>query len=853
MTLESEIRINDNYAQLLTSEYKDTRKDDSTPIIRNSTTYTSKYIDKISQLFSSQSQVLPANCRYLENTTKGPIVVIEEPPAYRTIKVNYGFEREILTLEADGKIDEWGIDKNFYMDENNRPFKFTLAFPYVVFILMFDVYNRLRCGQVYLRVARIGGYSDYLLKMPMMNIGSEGFICFGPHINDTRYTQSLNTAIEHTIMVFWSAVFNSDYLYNYEDYRRIAGVNTYIGWQALSQIDPMFIYNVDWIKMNKTLRQTIDEIKHKYAATQKNTTSYHELANLFTKPLFTGKSDEFKKGKGKYPLYYDIAQGIYLRNKFLIHVGDPIIWNNKIAFIDSFIGYFDSDEIRYIRLELEGSKKVITVKYTKQIENYMYKGAKKLRYEDTGTLKNGTIVKENDIIKMKQNGTTSYRKIFFIRKARDGKLEARIGSAFYILDNIEGEIYNIDDISYHGLKLEEGKNYLVIRRDLNKPLQAGDITKYSEVDTSPSGNLSFIFNKNTDHISIESTSNAVIYQIEDVKPIPPVFNVGRQLLCTNYDNKLIENSVWDTPSGIVYKRRNINVSAPSISEVETVLLTNDRTTFHIEGHNSQITFDIGDKVVHTDWENPMNMLTIKTIISFKIDQTKGSLSFVLADSNDNLTTVEYISPSKGTGTSEKYCSTVHIGKIRKISNIFNGITAGTKIQATKGYIPQFPKKDVNIIIGFITDTGGDDPLVLCSNCCTLWFSDMMENFKRTAMKSKQWATMQHALIDTSKIQYQPGDIIKHNQSNTSYIVINYMTQNTPKILALYKSSGGICTLDKHITAMTRLDCIPNPRIGPSIQTEMPKEPGYPNFHGLFYKNLRSQLKFLNDGRSFINV
>ena len=190
--LVEEIRFNEKYAHLFYSEYIPEQYDaDSLPTIKKKTLFTKDYIERLTGE-GVVGGVLPPNCRYIEEMDKGFIVVIEEPPAFRTIKSDYGLSSEISYLKAEGKLDAYGYTN--YVSEHSRPYTFQLAFPYVIFILYISKYNEIHDGQAFLRTHQMSGKSDYLLKMPMCNISDSGHICFGNKISG-RF-QSLTAAIQ---------------------------------------------------------------------------------------------------------------------------------------------------------------------------------------------------------------------------------------------------------------------------------------------------------------------------------------------------------------------------------------------------------------------------------------------------------------------------------------------------------------------------------------------------------------------------------------------------------------------------------------------------------------------------------
>ena len=98
--LTQEIRINSDYADIVYSDYKGDKKEDSEPKIRKKTLFTKEFVNRF---FPKGNSIIPPNCRYIEKVTHGNIVIIEEPPALRTIKVSFDIEQEINKLRVDNE------------------------------------------------------------------------------------------------------------------------------------------------------------------------------------------------------------------------------------------------------------------------------------------------------------------------------------------------------------------------------------------------------------------------------------------------------------------------------------------------------------------------------------------------------------------------------------------------------------------------------------------------------------------------------------------------------------------------------------------------------------------------------
>lgn len=865
--MQDEIRINARYAHRYSSDYdydgsvEDELQGESTPIIKRQSTRTTDYLRKMMDRTAGVScLVLPPNCRYMEKVNNGTIVVIEEPPAFRTIRIRRDLKDEVKKLEEKGLLEEYGYDE--YFNEDNPVKTFNLALPYCVFFLHITDDFQLSSGQIYFRVARIAGMSDYLMKAPFPNISDSQYICFGDTAHSGNY-KSLNSIIEHAITSFWSAEFNSDYTYNIRAYENIAGVNSFMEWHALSQRDPMFIYNVDWIKIPMTIGDAVDEIKRKNKLTALNEIRYKTLADMFIIPGDTGRDEAIsKRSRRKHRLYYDIAEGMFLDQRYFVHVGDPFYIKNgkQLCYINSLVGFNSegSGDIRYIRVEREDGK-LFLCKNTKKFNEFLMQKTKELRYVEKATMKNGIEVKEDDIVIIRNKlGGKSYKKVSYIRKTQEGVHEGKFGDSFFIVENIEGEIFDTGKPVYDGLELNKEDIYLITTSSGDStPLVNASAVRYTGVDVSMYGKLTFAFqycdeNIRTSHFSVPVEGTASrrhrIMKLSDCKPLPGVFRLGRKLIINQGKPRHLDYELtYGTPYGVMYDQNYRGLGRPSGSQIKEHIMKED--SIFIPSFDLDIEFKIGDKVVVSDWVNPTNMLSVKTIQGFAVDEMTGNLDVVLTDKQGTTHTVRYINGRSGV---------INIGHIRKIVNEYEGLRAGTKIKARETGIAHFPKKDINIIVGFLTDTGGPEPLVLCSNCCTLWYSDVVEKFSKTTMKSKKWASLQHAPIDISKIKYQPGDIIQGNDdyvNDFGWFVFKVHGFRGNKVMQLsnYTQYPDYFTLDKYLEVNTHLDYIPTPRVTGKEQAECDTTTAWPNFHGYFFTCEASPYRFMQNERSIINV
>lgn len=878
--LVEEIRINKMYTQYYLSEFPDTSQsplqDESKPIIVKRTLFTNDYMKKLSGPADKSRGIIPPNCRYIESTNKGHLVIIEEPPALRTIKIQKFFEQEVSDLRETGQLKDFGYGS--FNSTSSDPHSFTLAFPYVIFILVVERDSYIVDGLVFLRTQEMRGMSDYLFKAPLNNISNNQRVCFGEPNKFKSY--SLTQCIQNLIMVFWSATFNTDYTYNYEAYRKAGSeFGNYLRWEYLTRQNPLFIYDAKWIDSGSSLGAWIDRIKTDDHLTGEIGLDYKKATQMVFSPVLSDKQALLNpKSKTKLPLYHDIANGMYVGDYFL-SIGDPFINSRgEPIYIDSFIGFSDGGNIKYIMVDKNGKR--FMMKLTKKLKNYIAASNKTIRYTNAITLPNNVEVKIGDILVFRnKRGSEFYGKVEFIRAGRDGRPEIKIGHDYYLAENIEGEKFQMKTPTLYGIELKKGDRYIMIHNFKgSSPMLSGSPVTYDSVNISSAAKIDFQFTNNyvellgnkyhlplktNDEYRISSSRNVnapKLFRESDVKSFTGLFRVGKKIFylarhANDTDQIASEALAWELPNNLgIAVENNTSLRRPKAGMIKDLLI--NETTFRLPGFLLDLEFSIGDKVVVADWKNPYEILRVKEIAGFSLVEHSGRASrgedlyFILSDKDGKLSKVKYV---------YGYSAACHIGKVRKITNIFNRVTSGTKIIANASGYAGFPKSAVNIIIGFITDTGGQEPLVLCSNGQTLWFNDMMTDFTRVTMRSKKWADLKHAPIDLSKIKLQPGDIINGSKEYTTtegYVVTNIPSSYRglrAQLLEYFTGYPETHGIDSRFTREYIYECIPNPRLRPSQIDNFGLQRGWPNFHGLFYHSEKSEYHFINQPGRFLDV
>jgi hypothetical protein len=683
---------------------------------------------------------------------------------------------------------------------------------------------------------------------------------------------SIAREAEHVLGSFWGSCFNSDYINNYHEYEGVAGICDYFTWQYYSHINPMFIYQADWIPFNIRVGEIINNIENDSALNEVKF-GYKTLLDLISRPTSADEMVKSKSSNIKRKLYYDLCDGWHPEIDLCVNVGDSFVYNKAgdLAFVDSYMGVEGSLHPKYIRVFRNG--KLTVMKITSHLKKFIVKKIKETRYEGEVELPDKkTTIKAGDIVQMTNLlGNRVYKKVHYIRKAVDGKLEIRLGSEFYFLDAIdwsEVEKVDISNLTVDGIKLNPDSEYLYRsgRYMDSLPFATVDPVKFSEISAGNNNSLlagfcgSAYYNEGQSYkINMGNAEIGItkIFLKDATNELPDVFFIGRRMFSVKDRSGKIMKAYKHNNVGVLNRGDCYKTSAPH----ETIMkefLNEDGTHFHAESFNLDIDFHIGDKVVVADWKNPLRMLSVRTLMGFKTSQGEGEckIHFILEDKHGKLEEEPYVNG---------YFDYIKVGKIRKVTNKIDEISVGTKIQAKVSGISCFPKKDINVIVAFIIDTGGE-PLVLCSNGCTLWYEDMLKNFERTTMRSKKWKTMEHAPLDPSKIKLQAGDIINGTNGTNGYrTVYGYLVSRNRTDrgmiavpLQYYSDFDEHCSysFDSGFSKDVILDCIPNPRISGTKQTALGSVSSFPTLHGMFTETFpsHSPYNFTNEpGRIIPNV
>jgi len=845
--VNNEIVIGERYTSILKTDTKMyqiaenvelDREDDveHKPIIRNRTIKTSDFLTNLKNTFTNQTEILPAGCKYFQTLSNGyKILIVEEQPRIRTIKVNIGLEAVIEKLKMTGKLKEYGYE-NYLIETNSYPYSFQLSFPYVVFIILLNKSNELISVFPFFRLHPVTSLADYLFVAPLYNIPNEQNICLG---GVDSFTNVFET-VENIIETFWLNIYNKDYTNNIELYNHSEAyeVQDYLTWMYFTKTNPMFIYDVKWIKHHHNIGKMINKLKVNYAENRNPHGSYDYVYNS----VFQSNSETLNpEPKAKNTCYFAII------NNENISVGDEIIFDNKSYYLYSIITKDDGYSYDSVELEAKDGNliRVPFNEFERELKS-MYK-PNFLKEVDV----NGTIIKPDDIINCKIGDYNVYKKIKSIRTAVDGKIEVLIESDHYLIKNIDFDLVDTSNIKINGESLDKDKTYYITQSYSNyKCIYMLKKVKYDTVLVNRSGSFVIKFK--------DPNGNNVDINLNDYEKGESVYSFIEEDdmidhdVIVNFDKMLINTSTADRRFKIIknqgllvnesYAMRDYDASNVNFDFVIEKILKENGTRLHIPGSLIDIDFKVGDPIVYANWLNPDDMLKISSIDKFEyVEEDKMLYVCSTTLNKEEHFRIPYVNFDN---------HSVNVGVIRKVISQYGEWKSGDKIKANSTGITNFPKKDVNTIIAFIDDGATKYPVALCSNLCTLWMNEETINkFDLISLKSTRWPKLDNAPINMDKIKWQHGDNFVSNNEDRKNVPINFLAKRTGTKYSFeyhYETGQGSLEWGTNATKSSldtyyRRHGIIMPRISVTNPTAAVTKRGFPNMLGGYVINVSSRI------------
>lgn len=733
------------------------------PLCRTRSVRSSDFFSRLTSRFHTSNEIMPNGCKYFKILPNGfKTIIIEEQPRIRTIKAKINIDQIIEKLKMTGKLKEYGYenfaDEHFEERVNGVPYSFQLSFPYVVFIITLNHNNELRELKPFFRIHPITSLRDYLFKAPLYNIPDSQKMCLG----STHTFPSVLETVESIIEAFWFNVYNNDYSNNVRSYNDSEAfeVQDYLTWMYYSKKNPMFIYNVKWIKYY--------DINHVLNSVNQNYNYTVNMLELFSSAISETTSDSVATTPRSVNITYSTCVG---RNGDPIAVGDELSFNNKKMYLYSIISKDYGDSLDSVELEDEEGK-VIEVPFREFERGYKTIYQPKLIKEITVS---GKVIKPESIITFKMGDLNVFKQIKSIRIAQDGKIEVLIGSDHYLIENIDFNVIDLSNILIQGKPLEKDKYYSTISLDGSYRSWFAIKKICFEKISIGGGRVSLQFRIDGYNRGVTMSLDKLNNMEEGEKFIDEKSIELHEVVC-HYD-RLLTSTINNLPKIQLIKNKGIliddsrrfsdylyNLNSNNIKAILDKIILENGTRLFIPGSIIDVNFKIGEPIIYSNWDNPEDMLTVSTIDKFDYN------------SLDNILYICSTSLNKKTEFKIPFIyfkdNVVNVGIVRKISSKCGAWKSGDKIKANVAGIPNFPKKDVNTIIGFIGDGGTKYPLALCSNLCTLWMNEeTISKFDLHLLKSVKWLKMENSPIDINKIKWQYGDFYKRvNSTNVRFLV-----------------------------------------------------------------------------------
>ena len=703
--------------------------------------------------------IIPRKCRHIASNKTEQIMILEEEPQIRTIRIDYGMTSYVERLRIEGKLDAFGFT-DFEQKYPNPPYSFQLSFPYVVYFVKYNKIHKSINTKLFFRLSPITSMRDYLLIPNLSNVNNDNSLCLGSLENAIDHT-SMSAIAESIIETFWSTSFTTDYMYGIEHYRDYSKLYNVLEWAYYSAVDPMFIYSAEWKRYPFCISETVDELFTK--------DSYNRLDEVKLIDLIESSSRQVKKKRSK-TSYHTLDSLTFSTDnsnvaKF-ITVGDEVPHNNTMMYVKA-ITFKQEDNTSRIYCVLEDGEQneqdvLMTPEVYKEYDKYLYRdgGISEAKIKDK-------VFKVGDVLVFNTISNENMIRINKIRYISDGSFELISDKNCYFLTEKNLDYFSILDYSeINGVKLEVGEKYLIFGNSKNA-IYVFALLEYK--GTIPSGSqVKFEFLNSTKHTYTYSYNDLKKNQLqkfreEDFDIITHPFRYLNRIItpevnghyyCLKEDSLLIFN-VQERTMGYFRNHFNLNEALKYIF--------NEREIY-IRG-NPDIYFQVGDEVVIADWNNPQIMKKIRKITGFEFNK-RDKIAYVKTIDDDGLEIRTKYIKFKSDGYDYP---TINVGKIRKVERQIQienlVISVGDKIVPNVAGIPSFMKKDVFEVVGFITDFRDGFTRMLCSNCCTLLCDvERLKRFTFIKPGDKKFEKLKLTeVFDVKKIKHQSNDLYTTNE------------------------------------------------------------------------------------------
>ncbi len=335
----------------------DEKEQSYTPFSEKWSIKTNTFFKNIISLLSNKKIALPKGTVYYDCVGKGATFVIQEPPAIRTISLDYDLPSIFYDMKKKRLLKMYDIPENFAELIGEPPYRISLGFPYIIYVVSIDLRDPIDSIRLKLFYSptEINSENDHVYDSNFLNVNGNGFACLG-HKDDhigfissavgvpKKYINELGVKkiIETTINYFWNSIFNDDIIGLYQAYSDDIVLGNFLKWNYWTRTDPISFYK----KINYLNKKKLSDF-----VTNCNTNQIiNSLCAVFNQP-----ANLFSEIENNFSLKYYLS-GLY--------VGDIV---NYLGEKYKIKGFYCIGTENHISLERERDKKQIFVAESQNI------------------------------------------------------------------------------------------------------------------------------------------------------------------------------------------------------------------------------------------------------------------------------------------------------------------------------------------------------------------------------------------------------------------------------------------------------------------------------------------------------
>lgn len=698
MGIKKVIRIDPEYTYTTIDELA------SESVIHEKTTLTSSFLEKLSHGFNLNSSpfILPKNCRFVkqyndEVESQRFLFVLEDKPTTRTLRVNLSMESSVERLKTEGKLEEFGY-KDFVLKPIGVPYTFRVSFPYIVHVLVLTLTPSLDptiSHSLFYRLSPLKSTFDYLLKSNLPNIDEAQKVCPGSyHIKSTSIPDMIDEYFDH----FWSSVFNKDLPSNYLAYQNTEFVSDFLQWQYYSVKDSQFVFNVAWEDVKTDLGERIDQIENEQHLYNPSLRSFETMVNMINSPHLVSKK------RTPIVAFTNWIDSIII-DSFCLSIGDKVTLHKKELYIKDFLSV---SGIGYIVFE-DSNGKTYQVLDSHNLRHKLVRKLKENQCPPSVEIKGETYSVGDIVVLEFQFLGKIHSVIDTIIKDRTGRILFQLANGKrYIVDHIKIQKFDKNKINIHGTSIVTGEKYYFLHGLEHGMMGSCELVvckqivhQYDQIYiefTSPV-NLTRVVKR----IELTQITKDILLPYTDLSKDITSFTLAYDHLAKLQDGFLYYNDR-------IYCLNYNQVESASFEEIKQFVTPNE---IRFPGTAA---LNIGDRIVVACWNEPNEMIKRRSITNFIVNDEEKR---VLVETTDG----ESIRQDPIVIGDKILCSS-----FKHIETEYKNLKAGMVIKPKTVGISCFPRRANYRIIGFIGCNFTKFPLVLMSNCCTLWPFQVEENF-----------------------------------------------------------------------------------------------------------------------------